>query len=81
MPISVARCLQVSYPSHQEVIKEMAEKDVLQKRVVLLTYQAHDLIQTVSDVQFVKDRPGLLFIYDPFLYAAKRELGGTHRSP
>ena len=75
MPISVARCLQVSYPSHQEVIKEMAEKDVLQKRVVLLTCQAHDLTQLVSDVQFVKDRPGLLFFYDPYLYAAKREFG------
>ena len=56
----------------------MAEKDVLQKRVVLLTYQAHDLIQTVSDVQFVKDRPGLLFLYDLYLYAAQRELGGRH---
>ena len=56
----------------------MAEKDVLPKRVVWLTCQARDLIQLVSDVQFVKDRPGLLFFYDPYLYAAKRELGGRH---
>ena len=59
----------------------MAEKDVLQKRVVLLPYQTHDLVQTVSEVQFLKDRPGLLFLYDPFLYAAKNQLGGVHRSP
>ena len=62
-------------------MKEIAEKDVLQKRVVLINYQAHDLIQHVSDVQFVKDRPGLLFFYDPYLYASKRAIGGQRIGP
>ena len=62
-------------PSLQELNREVAEKDVLQKRCILFHSQTRDLLQQVSDVQFVKDHPGLLFFYDPYLYAVKKAIG------